>query len=85
MSKARINPPVSPGLTLKCTTLTMAYAAAAAAAAWWPAKDCEIPQPGTTGKLEDSHSGVSARSESGLIPQAGQQRQSLLRSPWLML
>lgn len=71
MSKAGINPPVSPGLTLKCTTLTMAYAAAAAA--WRPAKDCEIPPLGTTGKLEDSHSGVSAGSETGLIPQAGRQ------------
>lgn len=45
----------------------------ASAATAWPVKDYEIPQLGTTGKLEDSHSGVLAGSETGLIPQAGQQ------------
>lgn len=45
----------------------------ASAAAAWPAKDYEIPQLGTTGKLEDSHSGVLAGSETGLLPQAGRQ------------
>lgn len=56
------------GLTLKCTAPTMASAAAA-----WPAKDYEIPRLGTTGKLEDSHSGVLAGSETGLLLQAGRQ------------
>lgn len=42
----------------------------ASAAAAWPAKDYEIPRLGTTGKLEDSHSGVLAGSETGLLPQA---------------
>lgn len=45
----------------------------ASAAAAWPAKDYEIPRLGTTGKLEDSHSGVLAGSETGLLPQAGWQ------------
>lgn len=83
MSKARINPPVSPGLTLKCTTPTMAYAAAADA--WRPVKDCEIPpawnhwQIGrqsqwSFGRLRDwaDCPGRTAMTES-------------LRSPWLML